>query len=687
MNTQHLSIQSPNARLAEGLGTGAGVGILAMAGSAAGILWFGDYHVTSHNVFALLKDMAGWQLVRLSNLSPLVQDVLEVFSISVSLAAGVWAGWMASRPVDMTRRLRGFRLLRGREAIDAAKSPGADGIRLTPQIQISHDRTTKHFFIAGGTGSGKSVQITHIINEATRQNARKIILNYKGLTEKLPGGVTIICPSDARSVAWSISEDCSTTWEAAEMADRLIRGKEDFFTLAARQILTAIICACQEEKGPGGWGFQDLAAGFLLPAEELKKLCQQYYPIAARQLEDPTAKSTTDTLKTVASVAGPVFAMAAAWGNRQEFSLRDWLKNPDAPQRTLVWQIDDNFSSLSAAINQSLLNVIRNTLSSLPDVPADDTSRRVFIVADEFPQLGKIEGWGKALEVSRSKGFCICTVAQTESQLIEIYGKESANAWLSMVGTKILGRNDGESAAWYSKLCGEVEEMVPTETISTGPGGRSISSGWQRQTRQVLFPSQATSELGLVDSHGEITGDGAAAVGCRMIYLGFGDVLLVDVPFLKLPKLRPDFIQAEWTLPTIKSVAQVESLDNLDQAERKEVGKKVEAEFNQQVAEMIEAEFAEQDEFTDPAILMPAPVIADIDPENDMGGQMAEKVAGQIIENAIGIDLSLIEDAIDLAGESERVAAPIDPEAAHQTIAKSTESKQRQKKNRFGVER
>ena len=294
------------------------------------------------------------------------------------------------------------------------------------------------------------------------------------------------------------------------------------------------------ERGAGKWGFKDLANQLSLSAEDLLPLAQKYWPPAISFVRNPESNTTDSLMKSLAAICTPIFIVGEAWGNRQEWSACDWIKNNRKTNRRVILKIDDNFAALSAAVNQSILSVVVSQLSSLPDVL--ETHDPAWIIADEFPRLGKVEGWGQMLAVARSKSIRIVTVVQSISQIREIFGEHTTDTWTSIVGTTIVGKNEGASAKWACELVGEKEVFTPTQTVTN----TAVSSGFTRERLPVLMPSQISTDLGVNKQKKYV----------RMLAVGLSESAhIIDWPFVPTPADAPvGHKPAAWTLPTAKAI-------------------------------------------------------------------------------------------------------------------------------------
>lgn len=469
-----------------------------------------------------------------------------------ALATGTGSFALLNRKTDPIRHIRGRQLRKGAEALEevqraAAMETGRNepGIELIlgSSIRISQDRETKHFIVIGGTGSGKTVAVSHIITQAQARGDRMLIVDYKGLTEKAPGKIVIADPTDSRGMLWDIAADIRTRWDAEECATRMIpdSGKDPFWSNGSRAILAGLMTYCINTK-PGKWGFSDLAELMRHPIESYMGIMAGHYPQALAFVANFESNTTDSLIKNMSVTAKFIFQLAAAEqaaGERQRISFRDWIENPSHPARTIILKINDAFAGLSASYNQAIIGVICSRVSALPDIPP--TQNRVWIIADEFPRLGKVIGWDQFLAVGRSKGLRIVTVAQSVSQLRQVFGEHETDTWTSIVGSLVLGRNDGATAKWYCDIIGDREVWTPGQSIAASFGGFTTSSSYQRERLPVLIPSQCATDLGVRQG------------GCDSLLYGFQNVHILRWRFLSAADgwatQRIDYKPAVWTLP------------------------------------------------------------------------------------------------------------------------------------------
>lgn len=460
------------------------------------------------------------------------------------LAAGL-SFYIATEPADGAKHLTGRRLWRGYRAITQARralckaiAMSGPGISIAPGLTISRIQEVQHLGIFGTPGAGKSL-IMHYLTEQILARGDRIILNdTKGdVTACLPSAdFVLLAPQDQRGIAWDVAQDIVTAQDARELAARLITTSHDpMWSSAAREILCGIIIHLQREK-PGAWTWQDLFDAAFLPAAQLLSLLETSYPPAARFIEltpegHPTKTSFGILVNTWAELVGIVRPLADAWGQcppTQRLSLRHWLldESPHQP-KILVLQRAPRYPALSAAWIGAAIECLAATAAS-PELP-DSRERRIWLMLDEFPQLGKLPAFRQMLEVGRSKGIACVLAMQDIQQLIALYGDAEAKTILTLLGQKIIGRMPaGPSATMISEeLIGKRDVAWKEASISSSDGKTTRSWQTQRATIPTVPVELLERRLG-VDRK-----------GLRALLLGLGDVYELRWPLQFWPQRRP----------------------------------------------------------------------------------------------------------------------------------------------------
>ena len=414
------------------------------------------------------------------------------------------------------------------------------GIEVLPGLAISRERETRHWLIWGSVGAGKTQTMLHLILAAIARGDGVLVLDVKGdMTAGLPGEPLLVAPQDQRSLEWDVANDCRTKQDARELAARLIpRSDDPVWSDAARDILVACVAALQATK-PERWSWHDLHETATCDADALLSLARSYHRDAVRLLENPESRTTQSVLATFQAHMHVVAALGDAWRDSANgrFSVSKWLAHP-LPYRPVILQHDPRYPELSHAWIGGLLGLLASAVGS-PSL-GESCDRRIWIFADEFPQLPRLSHFSTFLDLGRSKGVISVIGAQDIAQLRATYGHERADAWVGMIGTKIITRiNAGRSAEEASQLIGdqEVERVERSETVV---GMRASTTTMRRRnSRRVVTAAEIASRLGPTRD------------GIRVLVLGHGaDALELTVPYVSLPERRPGHLPATWVSKT-----------------------------------------------------------------------------------------------------------------------------------------
>lgn len=497
-----------------------------------------------------------------------LEKLIQLSLTNAGLASLVtWGlGLAFSSPKDRLRHRRGRRLLSGYAAIRAARQSErrirketGDGLILASGLPISRERETRHFMLVGGTGSGKTVLMRGLQKQILDRKDRIILHDTKGdVLETLPlheHEFLLLAPQDQRSAAWDIAADILTEQDAIEFAAALIpESKERIWADGARLILAGcIVHLILEHDGRPTWSWADLANAVFAPPRELNRIIRESFPMAISFVQltddggfDRTASSFLATLK--AHSASVLIPLSKAWGrpSAKRFSIRAYLADDLAPQRAIVLQRAPHLPHLSESWIGAFIRCASNL--AVGPILRDDSQRRIWLMLDEFPQLGKLEGFHQIIEKGRSRGICVILGLQDLSQLNETYGAEIAQTWISSIGTKIILRmSAGDSA---NTICSDMigkrlvdwdEESMARAPwqLHEGSRGTTRTNSVKSQELEVVSPAFLESEVGRIDT--------IAGPVIRGLVIGIGpDVLHLAWTIPAWPALRPPTMPAEW---------------------------------------------------------------------------------------------------------------------------------------------
>ena len=279
-----------------------------------------------------------------------------------------------------------------------------------------------------------------------------------------------------------------------------------------------------------------------LPEEDILPLMQRYYPEASRAVAAASV-TTKGILINLDSFCRPIFHLARAWGQLppgRRISFVRWTKDPKIATRQIMLQGNGAYPELTRAYVEGIVSVIAGIVNSVE--LDDDPARKLWILADEFPQMGRIP-IRPLFEVGRSRGVRCVVACQDFAQLEEVHGKEGTRALISMCGTLMVGRiGPGETAETLSKNLGTRE--VERSNVSTSYDGKAGSTSptttltYSRDSLALYVPAELAARLG----------DKPSLNGCVFAVAVHGKTYEILWPYFAMPKVRKAHVAAQWTL-------------------------------------------------------------------------------------------------------------------------------------------
>jgi hypothetical protein len=250
----------------------------------------------------------------------------------------------------------------------------------------------------------------------------------------------------------------------------------------------------------------------------------------ARHLLEAEGKTTQGVLINFSATMSIVSDLADAWGNtppEKRFAFSSWLHAKNPKRKVVILQGSGRYEELTRGYVQSVISMLAGRINSSEIGESKD--RRIWMILDEFPQLGKLESFGSILEVGRSKGVCVVLGAQDIAQIQDIYGQYAGKTWSSLVGTQIVVRiNAGETAQYISK------EVIGYATIEKTDIREGKIQPPRREQQLVLEPSEISDYLG------------ADERGVRAVIVGMTDAHIVTWPYTTVKNLREASVPAAW---------------------------------------------------------------------------------------------------------------------------------------------
>jgi hypothetical protein len=490
---------------------------------------------------------------------------------------GGWAFVAGLKPQVRLKHLSGPRLLEGKDAEEEARYQarkergGAEAgfLRLHLALDLPKSRWTRHLLVYGSVGSGKTVILTSVLQQAMAKKLKAFVFDVKGdFTARFPRAA-LVSPWHADSRVWDIAADVRTPSQAATFAQAFIpegEGSNRYFSLAAQQLLVGALRALQNERGRS-WGWRDLASRLATDRAAFAALLAEHYPKAAPLLGADDSSATASVLATLAAHTKAIDDLAAAWGNndekRKSVSLRHWVRDDFNGRRQIIVQAGPDASLTSAYIG-AMIRLLESFIIA-PTLPDDEQGRTLLFLLDELPSL-RVDV-SALVDKGRSKGVIMIMGLQSLTLLRDAIGPNKTLALPSMVGTHVVCRLQmGEDRDQVAGLFGRERLALTAVSQGTGGSGPSGSVAAHEETRAVVDPSVLSSELGVVKKRRK---DWPHGYGIRALVSLGGDALMLDYPGIDRAPVIP-FKSAAWTQPVRQKVMSEETSAGETEQERSE---------------------------------------------------------------------------------------------------------------------
>jgi len=390
------------------------------------------------------------------------------------------------------KHLRGLSLIRprqlSRELHRGELRSDRAGVELA-RVRIPRSIECEHFLITGATGAGKSMAIRSMLRQIQARGELAIVVDpeceYLSEFYRPARGDLILNPVDERCPYWSPWLELSERYyqvDAATLAASLIpepprgyeSGSDHFFRQSSRTLLESLLQVATPREP------QSIPKLLELDRDKLK---QAISGTPAYSLIDPGAhEQGAGIIATVANATRPFLYLPPSDG-RPSWSTLQWAGHPEG--WLFVTMRDDSNSAALPLANLWLDLIVGRLLNSASD------RRRVWIVVDELPVLGRQAKLETLVTRGRKRGLAAVLGFQSIAQLRRIYGHEQAAVLASMPSTKLLLRVDEpETAAFIARQIGERETLREEIGISTADHGNRYNLHPARRTESVVMASE-----------------------------------------------------------------------------------------------------------------------------------------------------------------------------------------------------
>lgn len=400
------------------------------------------------------------------------------------------------------------------------------------KLQMSSTNDYGGYLLIGKPGTGKSLELREIVEVLHERmkaghRVRAIVLDSNGdfiSTHYRPGFDLIFNPDDARSIKWSHS--CEPEALISKIANSLVPTSvhgEPFWTQSAQMLLADMFSFIK--KNSGIWKALTHPDNKNILAQELGAR-----GLISVQFFNPNDNSENRTLQGIManlpSNLGFYKNLPDPDPDKEMFSFFRWGKANTPDNWDGRWIYLPRYRHNSDTWN-GLHRVILNL--AIQGLLSNETDCETWVIADEFPNLGKIESIPTALlPEGRKSGSFFVGAIQVISQLERNYGRDDTETILATLGTKIVFNTaEPDSANRLSRIVGTQEVLQLNRSYQ--PDGETVTGlGKNLREKVLIHPSEI---MNLQQLKAYVISPGAPTT-------------MVSVPIKKYEKINANYVSA-----------------------------------------------------------------------------------------------------------------------------------------------
>jgi Type IV secretion-system coupling protein DNA-binding domain len=355
-------------------------------------------------------------------------------------------------------------------------------------VPLAWEQEPLHLLLAGSTGTGKTTAVAELLDGLTARDDRAVIVDPNGayLAQFGEPSDVVLNVFDKRSPGWRPFNEVRKPYDFDKIARSIVpdgHGPDAAWHFYS-QVLIAEVMRALLREGRGDTAAL-LEALTIWPAEKLHTLVAG--TAAAGLFDKEAARALASTRFVLSSHLKPYDSLQPG-----AFSVRQWVESDRADSRAakrlfITWR-EDMTASLAPLIAAWVDIVCTATLSLAPD-----PQRRLWLLLDELPSIGKIGSLEAALTKGRKHGLCCVAGVQSTAQLERLYGRESAIVLRSCFRNLAvfgLAKADPDTCETFSRALGEREVDRAQQSRSRGASGSSQSVAIQRVRERLVLPAE-----------------------------------------------------------------------------------------------------------------------------------------------------------------------------------------------------
>lgn len=348
---------------------------------------------------------------------------------------------------------------------------------------------SQHLLITGGTGTGKTNCLHHILKQIRRLGQKAIIVDTTGMFVNRyysPDKDFILSPFHKLSVKWTPWAECKNQSDYASIAEAFIPNSnnehDNYWRQASRALYSSMLQKFNQSQKNS-----ELVQWLLY--ESLANLCELMKGTKAASHMDINSEKTASSIRSVASTF--LECLECLQDTSTPFSIREWVASPKQNSWLFLQCTPAERSSVRPLLSAWISSAIRGLIALEPDL-----NRKIWFIIDELASLQKIKDIENLLTEGRKYGGCGILSLQSPSQLESIYGQNATKIIIGNTLTKLIfAEQDPEIALRISHSFGDTEIKEFHEGISYGAHETrdSVNLSTHMKKSPLIDPSQIMS--------------------------------------------------------------------------------------------------------------------------------------------------------------------------------------------------
>lgn len=330
------------------------------------------------------------------------------------------------------------------------------------KIPLVKGSESQHILITGGTGTGKTNCLHHLLKQIRASKKKVIIVDTTGaFLDRYYRSQKdfILSPFHTNTAKWHPWAECQTKFDFAEIAESFIplsnSEHDNYWRQAARTVFSSML-----EKFKDSRKNSELIRWLLF--ESLENVCLFLANTKAASHMDAKSEKTASSIRSVASTF--LDCLECLEDAEHAFSIREWLKDEDQDSWLFLHCTPSQRMAVGPLLSTWLSSAIKGLMALEPDL-----QKQIWFIIDELPSLQKVKNIETLLTEGRKYGGCAVLSLQSPSQLESIYGRDVTKTIIGNTLTKIIfAEQDPEIAERISKSFGDCEIKEFQEGISYG---------------------------------------------------------------------------------------------------------------------------------------------------------------------------------------------------------------------------